>query len=155
MTSPTPDVPTRPILRLENVGRTFQMGAVAVEVLKDINLEVHQGEVLAIVGPSGSGKSTILNLIGGLDQPSAGRVFLQDQELTKASPSELTRFRRDHVGFVFQFYNLVPNLTARENVQAAAELCKKPLDIDWTLNKVDLSERAHHFPAQMSGGEQQ
>jgi putative ABC transport system ATP-binding protein len=155
MASPPPAASARPILQLEQVGRTFQMGAVAVEVLKDINLEVRQGEVLAIVGPSGSGKSTILNLIGGLDQPSVGKVFFQDDDLTKASAAELTRFRRDHVGFVFQFYNLVPNLTARENVQAAAELCKKPLDIDWTLGKVDLSERAHHFPAQMAGGEQQ
>ncbi len=144
-----------PILQLEHVGRTFQMGAVSVEVLKDVCLEVKQGEVLAIVGPSGSGKSTILNLIGGLDQPTVGKVFFRDTDLTRASASELTRFRRDHVGFVFQFYNLVPNLTARENVQAAAELCKKPLDIDWTLRIVDLQERAHHFPAQMSGGEQQ
>lgn len=148
--------PSKPsILRLDHVGRTFQMGAVSVEVLKDVNLEVKQGEVLAIVGPSGSGKSTILNLIGGLDQPSVGKVFFRETDLTRAAPAELTRFRRDHVGFVFQFYNLVPNLTARENVQAAAELCKKPLDIDWTLEKVDLKERAHHFPAQMSGGEQQ
>lgn len=144
-----------PIMRLEHVGRTFQMGAVAVEVLKDISLEVKQSEVLAIVGPSGSGKSTILNLIGGLDQPTEGKVSFRHADLTRATASEMTRFRRDNVGFVFQFYNLVPNLTARENVQAAAELCKKPLDIDWTLDKVGLRERAHHFPAQMSGGEQQ
>jgi putative ABC transport system ATP-binding protein len=153
MSAGSEDAPA--ILRMEQVGRTFQMGAVSVEVLRDINLEIKQGEVLAIVGPSGSGKSTILNLIGGLDQPSIGKVFFRDTDLTRASSAELTRYRRDRVGFVFQFYNLVPNLTARENVLAAAELCKKPLDVDWTLGKVDLRERAHHFPAQMSGGEQQ
>jgi len=143
------------LLRLEEVGRTFRMGEVSVEVLRDIWLDVEYGEILAVVGPSGSGKTTILNLIGGLDSPSVGRVFCRDHDLTKASVSDLTRYRRDEVGFVFQFYNLVPNLTARENVMVATEIADDPLDIDEVLGMVGLTDRADHFPAQLSGGEQQ
>ncbi|PQO46318.1 ABC transporter ATP-binding protein [Blastopirellula marina] len=142
-------------LRVRDVNRTFTMGEVKVEVLKDLSFDVYDGEVLAMVGPSGSGKSTILNLIGGLDQPTAGQVWFEDHDLAKYSSSQLTRYRRKHVGFVFQFYNLVPNLTALENVLAAAQLADKPLDAEEMLAKVGLADRMDHFPSQLSGGEQQ
>ena len=131
------------------------MGEVSVEVLKNIDLQVRHGEILAIVGPSGSGKTTILNLIGGLDTPSTGRVHYKNQELTTASPAELTLYRRNEIGFVFQFYNLVPNLTARENVMVVTEISPQPLDVDHVLQLVGLADRMDHFPAQLSGGEQQ
>ena len=143
------------LLQLESIGRTYQMGEVAVEVLKGISLSVPRGQFLAVVGPSGSGKTTILNLIGGLDLPTSGRLFFRDRELTAATPRELTRYRRDEIGFVFQFYNLVPNLTARENILVATEISTDPLDVDETLDLVGLTDCAHHFPAQLSGGEQQ
>jgi len=143
------------LLRLENVGRTYQMGEVSVEVLRGVTLDVYGGEVLAMVGPSGSGKSTILNIMGGLDQPTTGTVHYRQQNLTTASGRELTRYRRDTVGFVFQFYNLVPTLTARENVMVSTEIAEEPLDVDETLALVELQERLEHFPSQMSGGEQQ
>lgn len=144
-----------PLLRLRNVGRTFQMGEVAVEVLRDVSLEVRRGEILAVVGPSGSGKTTILNLIGGLDRPTVGHVTFKDRDLTGATARQLTRYRRDEVGFVFQFYNLVPTLTARENVMIATDIAADPLDVDRVLQMVGLEDRAEHFPSQMSGGEQQ
>jgi len=143
------------LLHLKQVGRTFTMGEVSVEVLKDVSLAVRHGEFLAIVGPSGSGKTTILNLIGGLDQPSAGSVIYREQDLTAAQRAELTQYRRSEVGFVFQFYNLVPNLTARENVMVATEIAADPLDVDKVLRMVGLADRTDHFPAQLSGGEQQ
>jgi putative ABC transport system ATP-binding protein len=142
-------------MRLESVGRTYQMGEVSVEVLKRVSFEIRTGEFLAVVGPSGSGKTTILNLIGGLDRPTVGRVWYQDRELTTATSAELTRYRRDEVGFVFQFYNLVPNLTARENILVSTEISEHPRDVDEVLRLVGLEERAHHFPSQLSGGEQQ
>jgi putative ABC transport system ATP-binding protein len=142
-------------MRLETVGRTYQMGEVAVEVLKGVSLEIRTGEFLAIVGPSGSGKTTILNLVGGLDRPTVGKVWYKDRELTTASAAELTRYRREEVGFVFQFYNLVPNLTARENILVSTEIAENPRDVDETLRLVGLEERVHHFPSQLSGGEQQ
>ena len=143
------------LLRLDNVGRIFRMGDVSVEVLRKISFDVRQGEFLAIVGPSGSGKTTILNLIGGLDSPTTGRVLYGDQNLAAASPRELTRYRRSEVGFVFQFYNLVPNLTARENILVSTEISDDPLNVDEVLALVELTDRATHFPAQLSGGEQQ
>jgi putative ABC transport system ATP-binding protein len=143
------------LLRLDSIGRTFRMGEVSVEVLKGISLTVPQGQFLAVVGPSGSGKTTILNLIGGLDSPTTGQLFFRDRDLTKATSRELTRYRREQIGFVFQFYNLVPNLTARENILVATEISADPLDVDETLDLVGLTDRAHHFPAQLSGGEQQ
>src|SRR5688500_9947224 len=149
----TSDAPV--CLRLEQVGRTFYLGEVAVEVLKNVSLTIRQAEFMAIVGPSGSGKTTILNLIGGLDSPSSGRLVFRNQDLTTASASELTRYRRDEVGFVFQFYNLIPNLTARENVLVATEISSDPLDVDRVLELVGLTDRADHFPSQLSGGEQQ
>jgi len=143
------------LLRLENVNKTFQMGEVAVEALRDIDLDILDGELLAMVGPSGSGKTTILNLIGGLDTVSGGRVWFRDQEMTAFDRDELTRYRRDTVGFVFQFYNLVPNLTARENVMVATEISRDPMDVIESLRLVGLEDRMDHFPSQLSGGEQQ
>lgn len=143
------------ILELIDVRRTFRMGEVSVQVLKGISFQVRRGEFLAVVGPSGSGKTTILNLIGGLDSPTSGVIRYQDQDLTRASRKELTRYRRDAIGFVFQFYNLVPNLTARENILVTTEISQNPQDVDDVLKLVDLTDRAGHFPAQLSGGEQQ
>jgi putative ABC transport system ATP-binding protein len=145
----------RPMLRLENVSKTFQMGEVAVEALRDVSLDVLAGEFLVMVGPSGSGKTTILNLAGGLDSVTNGRVWFEGREITAFSPSELTRYRRDTVGFVFQFYNLVPNLTARENVMVSTELSREPMDVVEALKLVGLEDRLDHFPSQLSGGEQQ
>ncbi|HVX10197.1 MAG TPA: ABC transporter ATP-binding protein [Pirellulales bacterium] len=144
-----------PLLHLDDIGRTYHMGEVAVEVLRHVNIEIERGEILAIVGPSGSGKSTLLNLIGGLDRPTSGAVWFGDRDLSQLGPCELTLYRRDTVGFVFQFYNLVPNLTARENVLVSTEISRNPLDVDESLALVGLAERAEHFPSQMSGGEQQ
>jgi len=143
------------ILELTDVRRTFRMGEVSVQVLKGVSFQVRRGEFLAVVGPSGSGKTTILNLIGGLDSPTSGVIRYQDQDLTRASRKELTRYRRDAIGFVFQFYNLVPNLTARENILVTTEIAQNPRDVDEVLELVDLTDRADHFPAQLSGGEQQ
>lgn len=143
------------LLRMENVGKTFFMGEVSVEVLRHVTLDIREGEFLVMVGPSGSGKTTLLNLVGGLDTATSGTVWYRDRDLGTLSARELTRYRRDKIGFVFQFYNLVPNLTARENVLVATEISDDPLDVDETLDMVGLSERKHHFPSQMSGGEQQ
>ncbi len=143
------------LLKLEPVDKTFRMGEVAVEALRDVSLEVDKAEFLVMVGPSGSGKSTILNIIGGLDSPTAGRVWYCGRELSAFSAAELTRYRRDSVGFVFQFYNLVANLSARENVMVSTEISNDPMDVTEALGLVELEERMDHFPAQMSGGEQQ
>jgi len=145
----------RGLLRLENVDKTFQMGEVEVRALRDVSLVIRDGEFLVMVGPSGSGKSTILNLVGGLDTVTAGQVFFHDRRLSDYSSAELTQYRRDTVGFVFQFYNLVPNLTARENVMVATELSRRPMDVAEALRLVELEDRMDHFPAQLSGGEQQ
>jgi putative ABC transport system ATP-binding protein len=146
---------TSPLLRLESVHKVFQMGEVAVRALDDVSLEIREAEFLVMVGPSGSGKSTILNIVGGLDTATQGRVFFRDREMTSFNASELTKYRRDTVGFVFQFYNLVPNLSARENVMVSTEISDAPLEVDDALEMVGLEERLDHFPAQMSGGEQQ
>ena len=131
------------------------MGEVSVVALKTFTLDVYQGELLVLLGPSGSGKTTILNLLGGLDQASAGEIWYRDEELTHATPKQLTSYRRNKVGFVFQFYNLVPTLTARENVMVATELSRNALPVDEMLKLVGLEDRLDHFPAQLSGGEQQ
>ncbi|MCR9116647.1 MAG: ABC transporter ATP-binding protein [bacterium] len=144
-----------PLLQLNDVYRTFYLGEVAVEVLKGVSFNVEPGEMLSLVGPSGSGKSTILNLIGGLDQPNSGDVIYKSLNVATASSRELTRYRREEVGFVFQFYNLVPNLTARENVMISTEISNDPLDVEETLDMVGLADRMDHFPSQLSGGEQQ
>ncbi len=146
----------RPVLlRLENVEKTFQMGEVPVQALRHVSLEIYTGELLVMVGPSGSGKTTLLNIVGGLDAPTTGHAYFGDRDLSQANARTLTRFRRETVGFVFQFYNLIPNLTARENVMVATEISRDPLSVDEVLEMVGLAERADHFPSQMSGGEQQ
>ncbi len=142
-------------IRIQKASRVFQMGDVEVSALLDADLEVSKGEFVVILGPSGSGKSTLLNLIGGLDRPTSGRLWFRDQELTSLDDEALTRYRRDTIGFVFQFYNLVPTLTALENVQVATELVSDPIDPAEALAIVGLADRASHFPAQLSGGEQQ
>ncbi len=146
---------TDPILRLEGAGRTFRMGEVEVTALAEADLAIRSGEFLAILGPSGSGKSTLLNLVGGTDRPTTGHVWFGDTDLAAMRDHELTLYRRRVVGFIFQFYNLVPTLTAEENVQVATELVGDPLAPAAALELVGLSSRASHFPAQLSGGEQQ
>jgi len=155
MEAARPETTSNCLLRLEKVGKTFQMGEVNVEALRDVTLDVHEGEMLVMVGPSGSGKTTILNIIGGLDTATVGRVWFRNRDMTTLTPSELTGYRRDTVGFVFQFYNLVPNLTARENVLVSTEISRDPMDVDEALRLVGLEERLDHFPSQLSGGEQQ
>jgi putative ABC transport system ATP-binding protein len=143
------------LLHLDGVGKTYQMGEVVVEVLKQINLQIFSGELLVMVGPSGSGKTTMLNLIGGLDTPTAGQVWYRERDISDSTPRELTKYRRETIGFVFQFYNLIPNLTARENVMVGTEISSNPMDVDEVLELVGLANRGDHFPAQLSGGEQQ
>jgi putative ABC transport system ATP-binding protein len=131
------------------------MGEVEVYALRSLDLDLYDGEFVVILGPSGSGKSTLLNILGGLDVPSSGHIFFHDRDLTHASDAELTRFRRDCVGFVFQFYNLIPSLTARENVALVTEIARSPMRPQDALELVGLGDRLDHFPSQMSGGEQQ
>ncbi len=145
----------RALVRLEGVSRTFTMGDVSVPALREVSMTVERGEVLVVLGPSGSGKSTLLNVIGGIDRPTAGRVWFAQTELSGLDDGGLTAYRRQRVGFIFQFYNLVPTLTAYENVLSAAELVDDPLEADAALEMVGLADRAGHFPAQLSGGEQQ
>ncbi|MEE2934897.1 MAG: ABC transporter ATP-binding protein [Planctomycetota bacterium] len=137
------------------MNRTFQLGELAIEVLRGISLEILTGEFLAILGPSGSGKTTLLNLIGGMDRPTSGSVTFDGLELSSADNRMLTEYRRNQIGFIFQFFNLVPNLTAIENVAVATEICDHPRDADEELARVELTDRRDHFPAQLSGGEQQ
>jgi len=143
------------LYRVQGASRVFRMGEVSVQALRPVDLEVREGEVLVILGPSGSGKSTLLHLLGGMDKPTEGSVRFRDTELTELDAAELTDFRRRHVGFVFQFYNLIPSLTAIENVAMATEIAPHPADPRAMIELVDLHERADHFPAQLSGGEQQ
>jgi len=131
------------------------MGEITVKALREANFEIYKGEFIVVLGPSGSGKSTLLNILGGMDNPTEGRVFFEDREITNLSEKELTLYRRNEVGFIFQFYNLMGNLTARENVELAVEICQDTIEIDEVLDSVGLLERADHFPSQMSGGEQQ
>lgn len=135
--------------------KTYKMGEVEVHALNGVNLDLWPGEFVVLLGPSGSGKSTLLNILGGLDAPTSGDVFYRGEKLTAFNDAALTRYRRDHVGFVFQFYNLIPSLTARENVALITEISPNPLDPTEALKLVDLDDRMNHFPSQMSGGEQQ
>ena len=143
------------MLAATDLTKVYRMGEVDVHALRGVSLELLPRELLVLLGASGSGKSTLLNILGGLDVPSSGRVFFGDEELTSADDDELTRFRRQHVGFVFQFYNLIPSLTARENVALVTDLADDPMAPEEALRLVDLGERLDHFPAQLSGGEQQ
>lgn len=144
-----------PIFSCKDVAKVYRSGDVEVHALRGVDLDLEEGEMAVLLGPSGSGKSTLLNIIGGLDQATSGTVHFREQELTACSERELTRYRRDHVGFVFQFYNLIPSLTAWENVALVTEISKNPMTPDEALEMVGLKERTAHFPAQLSGGEQQ
>jgi putative ABC transport system ATP-binding protein len=143
------------ILKVENLSKYYQMGEVTVKALEDVSFEVVKGEFIVILGPSGSGKSTLLNIIGGMDTPSGGRVLFNDELITNLTDKELTMYRRNKIGFVFQFYNLMATLTAKENIELAVEICENHIDIDEVVDAVGLGDRADHFPSQMSGGEQQ
>ena len=143
------------IFAARSLTRIYRMGEVEVHALRGIDLEIEAGEFIVLLGASGSGKSTLLNILGGLDTPTAGEVRYGDHDLTKASEADLTRYRREHVGFVFQFYNLIPSLTARENVALVTDIAEKPMAPDEALTWVGLAERLDHFPSQLSGGEQQ
>ncbi|SMC60441.1 ABC transporter ATP-binding protein [Rhizobium sp. RU36D] len=144
-----------PLFQVENVTKSYRTGDVEVWALRGVDLALHRGEMAVLLGPSGSGKSTLLNIMGGLDRASGGVVRFDGQDLTACSERQLTRFRREHVGFVFQFYNLIPSLTAWENVALVAEIAVNPLDPAEALDMVGLKDRMTHFPAQLSGGEQQ
>jgi putative ABC transport system ATP-binding protein len=145
----------RVAFRVEGLTKTYTSGAIAVQALRGIDLALCEGELVVLLGPSGSGKSTLLNILGALDIPSTGRIFFREHELTGMSDAALTAFRREHVGFVFQFYNLVPSLTARENVALVTEISKRPMRPEEALERVGLGHRLTHFPAELSGGEQQ
>ena len=142
-------------VRFEGVKKVYRMGEVEIEALRDATFAVEKGELCVIVGPSGAGKTTLLNILGGMDTLTEGRVFLGDEEVSAYTPRQLPAYRRHDIGFVFQFYNLVPNLTALENVELAAQICKHPLNPEEVLRSVGLGERLGNFPAQLSGGEQQ
>lgn len=144
-----------PTWNLDRVFKTYDMGEVKVEALRESSLSIPEGDLMVILGPSGSGKSTLLNLLGGMDVPSGGDVWFRDENLATAKDRELTGYRRRVVGFVFQFFNLIPDLTARENVAIAAELVEDPLPPEVILDQVGMADRMDHFPSQMSGGEQQ
>ncbi len=144
-----------PVFRIRGLRKVYKTGDVEVEALRGVDFEARRGEFIVILGPSGSGKSTFLNIIGGLDSATSGDAWFRDHDLTRQSEAALTRYRRDHVGFIFQFYNLVPSLTALENVQLVTDIARHPMPAAEALALVGLTERKHHFPAQLSGGEQQ
>lgn len=143
------------VFEVRDLTKVYKMGEVEVHALRGADLELYTGELIVLLGPSGSGKSTLLNILGGLDTATSGYVSYRGRELTRASEQELTEYRRFHVGFVFQFYNLIPSLTARENVAVVTEIAENPLSPEEALAMVGLSDRLDHFPAQLSGGEQQ
>ena len=142
-------------VELKDVHKIYQMGEVEIRAVDGIDFSIDQGEFVVIVGPSGAGKTTVLNILGGMDKASSGSVMVDGKNVAEYSNKELTRFRRDDIGFVFQFYNLVQNLTAKENVELAAQICKNPLEAVYVLTEVGLEGRIDNFPAQLSGGEQQ
>ncbi|MBR0552022.1 ABC transporter ATP-binding protein [Stakelama marina] len=150
-----PATPEGTVFRAEALGKVYQTGETRVEALRGVDLAIPAGEMIVLLGPSGSGKSTLLNIIGGLDRPSSGRLFYHDTELTALGDRALTRYRRDNVGFVFQFYNLIPSLTAQENVRLVTDIAADPMPPEEALALVGLAERRDHYPAQLSGGEQQ
>ena len=147
--------PREVIFRAEGLTKVYRMGEVEVHALRGVDLVLYAGEFVVLLGPSGSGKSTLLNILGGLDVPTAGHVWYHGEDLTRANDAQLTAFRREHVGFVFQFYNLIPSLTAQENVAIVTEIAPNPMLPGEALAMVGLKERLDHFPAQLSGGEQQ
>jgi len=143
------------LFRVQDLAKVYRMGEVEVHALRQVTISLDEGQFVVLLGPSGSGKSTLLNIIGGLDVPTSGHVFYRDIDLTEADESALTAYRREHVGFVFQFYNLIPSLTAVENVALVTEISESPMRPEEALELVKLGERLDHFPAQLSGGEQQ
>ena len=150
-----PRVPEPPVFVADHLSKIYRSGEVEVHALADVSLEIARGEFVVLLGPSGSGKSTLLNILGGLDVPTSGTLRFADHELAGAGEAELTRYRREHVGFVFQFYNLIPSLTVRENVALVTDIATRPMDVDEAVALVGLAARRDHFPAQLSGGEQQ
>lgn len=150
-----PSKKSPPVFVTRGLTKIYGEGPAAVHALRGVDLEIPAGEMVVLLGPSGSGKSTLLNIVGGLDRGTAGTAHFQDRELSAMNDAELTRYRRDHVGFVFQFYNLMPSLTARENVELVTEIALDPMDPEEALALVGLRERIDHFPSQLSGGEQQ
>ena len=142
-------------VKLENVSKIYGSGEVKIVAVDEISFEITKGEFVIIVGPSGAGKTTVLNILGGMDKPSSGRILVDGNDIAGYSNRQLTRYRREDIGFVFQFYNLVPNLTALENVELALQICRDPLDARTVLEEVGLKGRMGNFPAQLSGGEQQ
>ncbi len=155
MSNSVPEKVGNTLVHLEDISRTYQMGSLEVKALRNVNLEITRGEFIVILGPSGSGKTTMLNLIGGIDTPTSGKLTVDGVEITALDEKRLTDYRRNHIGFVFQFFNLIPTLTAKENVEFAAELVDNPMDAIEMLEIVGLRERANHFPSELSGGEQQ
>lgn len=139
----------------DQVKKTYKMGEVEIHAADGISFDVKKGEFVVVSGPSGAGKTTVLNILGGMDRASSGAIYVDGNDITKYSNRQLTAYRRDDIGFVFQFYNLVPNLTAKENVELALQICKDPLDAASVLKEVGLADRLDNFPAQLSGGEQQ
>jgi putative ABC transport system ATP-binding protein len=152
---PQPRGDARVVFHVEGLTKVYRMGEVEIHALRGVNLDLYGGEFVVLLGPSGSGKSTLLNIIGGLDTPTAGHVIYGGRDLVAVGDRELTEFRRHFVGFVFQFYNLIPSLTARENVAIVTEIARHPMTPEEALGLVGLDERLDHFPAQLSGGEQQ
>jgi putative ABC transport system ATP-binding protein len=148
-------MPAEPVFQATDLTKVYRVGEIDVHALRGVTFGIGAGEFVVMLGPSGSGKSTLLNILGGLDVPTSGSVRWRDHDLSNAGEKELTRYRREHVGFVFQFYNLIPSLTARENVELVTDIVEKPMNPDDALSIVGLGERLHHFPAQLSGGEQQ
>ncbi|NLK28250.1 MAG: ABC transporter ATP-binding protein, partial [Clostridiales bacterium] len=145
----------RSFVKFDKVNKVYQTGEVKLYALKDVSFDIEEGEICVILGQSGAGKTTLLNILGGMDTLSSGKVFLGDKEISSLNKHELTRFRREDIGFVFQFYNLIPNLTALENIEIVTQMIKDPLPTRQVLENVGLGDRLHHFPAQLSGGEQQ
>jgi putative ABC transport system ATP-binding protein len=143
------------VFDIRHLAKTYRMGEVDIHALRDVNLTLESGQFVVLLGPSGSGKSTLLNILGGLDVPTSGQVLYRDEDLAQAGEDALTAYRRQHVGFVFQFYNLIPSLTAEENVALVTEISQKPMTPTEALALVNLDRRRDHFPAQLSGGEQQ
>jgi putative ABC transport system ATP-binding protein len=145
----------QPVFVARGLTKTYRVGEIEIPALRSVDLEIYEGEFIVLLGPSGSGKSTLLNILGGLDAPTGGEALWRDHNLVAADERELTRYRREHVGFVFQFYNLIPSLTARENVALVTEMAENPMSPKEALTLVGLGHRLNHFPSQLSGGEQQ
>lgn len=142
-------------IEFKNVVKEYKMGEVSIKALNKTNLQIEKGELAVIVGPSGAGKTTALNILGGMDRSTSGKIIIDNKDISSLKEKELIRYRREDIGFIFQFYNLVQNLTAKENVELATQICKKPLDPTTILKKVGLEHRMNNFPSQLSGGEQQ